>query len=109
MSKVAWVPVNEMQLEAISFAVRKAHEGRRDTLCEDYLRRAYEAMNALDDPSQEKLVKAARGQYAVGNNDDVEVDENAARSQADEGTWVQMWGWVNHEELDKEGADARRR
>jgi hypothetical protein len=37
---------------------------------------------------------AAKAQYAVSSNDDIEVDDDAAVSVADDGAWVQAWVWV---------------
>ena len=60
------------------------------------------------------IVEAARETYAVGSDDDVEVDDNAMVTrifeEADEhtsrltGAWVQAWVWVNGEDIAKETA-----
>lgn len=48
------------------------------------------------------LVETARELYAFGSDDDIEVDDDAALSQSDEGTWVMMWGWIRNEDEDEE-------
>ena len=42
-----------------------------------------------------QLIQAARDNYA---NDDIEIDDDARFSLADEGTWVAAWVWVNNAE-----------
>jgi hypothetical protein len=50
----------------------------------------------MDDNSREaKIIAWARGFYC---NDDVEIDDEPAMSEADNGTWVAAWVWVNHED-----------
>ena len=41
-----------------------------------------------------RLLERARGLYAVGSNDDIEIDDNAAISKGEEGCWVEAWVWV---------------
>lgn len=42
-------------------------------------------------------VRRAREQYGT---DDVEIDQGAPLSIADNGVWVQAWVWVPNEELE---------
>lgn len=42
-------------------------------------------------------IKAAREQYAHDPHD-IEIDDGAAISATDDGTWVQAWVWVPHPE-----------
>jgi hypothetical protein len=53
------------------------------------------------------LIEAARDKYALGSDDNIEIDDGAATSVGDEGTWVQAWVWMKHEEEDgdEEGDD----
>jgi hypothetical protein len=44
------------------------------------------------------LVEKARAEYAVGSDDNLEVDDGALLSVADEGTWVAAWVWIANEE-----------
>jgi hypothetical protein len=44
------------------------------------------------------LVEAARDRYALGSSDSIEIDDGALTSVGDEGTWVQAWVWMEHEE-----------
>lgn len=44
------------------------------------------------------LLDAARDRYALGSNDDVEIDDGAVTSVGDGGTWVQAWVWIANEE-----------
>lgn len=39
-------------------------------------------------------VARAREIYAAGSDDDIEIDDNAKVSRADDGTWVQAWVWL---------------
>lgn len=41
-----------------------------------------------------RLLERARGLYAVGSDDDIEIDDNAAISKGEEGCWVEAWVWV---------------
>lgn len=50
-------------------------------------------------------VEAARALYAAGSSHDIEVDDDAATSPADGGTWVMMWGWVPDPDDPDDGAD----
>jgi len=59
------------------------------------------------------IVEAARETYAVGSDDDVEVDDNAMVTRiygegedGNEltGAWVQAWVWVSGEDIAKETA-----
>jgi len=56
------------------------------------------------EPTREQLIQTARDLYAVGSNDDIEIDDDAKLSHAPDsgGTWVQAWVWVNHEEVNRQ-------
>ena len=41
-----------------------------------------------------RLLARARAAYAVGSNDDIEIDEDAAVSKGERGSWVGAWVWV---------------
>jgi hypothetical protein len=41
-----------------------------------------------------KLLGRARALYARDSDDDIEIDEDARVSVADNGAWVQGWLWV---------------
>ena len=41
-----------------------------------------------------ELIKDARDRYAVGSDNDIEIDDNATMSQADNGTWISAWVWI---------------
>lgn len=43
-------------------------------------------------------IQRARDEYAVGSDDDVEIDDPAVISEADEGVWVQAWVYLRNEE-----------
>ena len=40
------------------------------------------------------LIEKARRRYQYDSDDDVEIDDEAETSEADDGTWVQAWVWV---------------
>lgn len=46
---------------------------------------------------REALIERARGEHAT---DEVEVDDSASLSVADDGTWVMGWLWVYREDFD---------
>jgi hypothetical protein len=52
--------------------------------------------------NRDALIQKARDEYAAGSDDDIEVDEGAALSESDNGTWVMAWVWL----VDDETADA---
>lgn len=62
------------------------------------LKRAHASLTFADDA----LLEAARETYALGSNDDVEIDTGAMTSIEDEGTWVQAWVWMRHKEPDED-------
>jgi hypothetical protein len=39
-------------------------------------------------------IETARELYAMGSDDDVEIDDHPMLSVADEGVWVSAWVWV---------------
>lgn len=39
-------------------------------------------------------IEAARDEYAIGSDDNIEIDDDASTSRADAGTWVSAWVWV---------------
>jgi hypothetical protein len=41
-----------------------------------------------------RLLARARDSYAVGSDDDIEIDEDAAISKGEGGSWVAAWVWV---------------
>lgn len=43
-------------------------------------------------------VQAARNEYAVGSDDNIEVDDNAQASRGDDGTWVAGWLFLSNKE-----------
>jgi hypothetical protein len=42
------------------------------------------------------LIEAARDRYALGSDDNIEIDDGALTSIGDEGTWVQAWVYMAH-------------
>lgn len=50
-------------------------------------------------------IEEARDKYALGSDDDIEVDDGALTSQADNGTWVQAWVWLRKEEDEEDEED----
>jgi hypothetical protein len=40
------------------------------------------------------LIEQARQRYQYGSDDNIEIDDEAETSEADEGIWVQAWVWV---------------
>lgn len=54
----------------------------------------------LDDDGVNELIEEARELHCKGSDDDIEVDDDAALSRADNGTWVGGWLWVPRPEED---------
>ena len=40
------------------------------------------------------LIEKARRLYQWDSDDNIEIDDEAEASEADDGTWVQAWVWV---------------
>lgn len=40
------------------------------------------------------FIEAARERYAYGSNNDIEIDDLAIVSHAENGVWVQGWLWL---------------
>lgn len=61
------------------------------------------------DRDRMKCIERAREVYAVGSDDDIEIDDNALLSEAHDGRWVQAWVWIGDPDEDdddeKGGAD----
>lgn len=96
-----------MSLNSAAERVRKAviawkavgflHEGPEAVEYRNACRELTDAAEAGDDVADKdraKLVEQARELYALGSDDDIEVDEDARFSVAEAGTWVQAWVWV---------------
>jgi hypothetical protein len=47
-----------------------------------------------EDIATPEEIRAARDQYAMGSDNDIEVDDVALASRADDGVWVQAWVWL---------------
>lgn len=71
-------------------------EGEIDSLCE--------RLNT-EERAPDKLLEVARGKYAYPSDDDVEIDDDAATSEADEGTWVMAWCYVRREDFEAPSSD----
>lgn len=44
--------------------------------------------------TQEQAIELARDEY---QDDDIQIDDNAALSQSEDGVWVAAWVWVENE------------
>jgi hypothetical protein len=53
-------------------------------------------------PAEPDEIVAAREMYA---DDDIQIDDDAAASRADDGVWVSAWVWVPNEEEDDHRLD----
>jgi hypothetical protein len=47
-------------------------------------------------------IEAARDNYAIGSDDNIEIDDGALVSRGDEGCFVQAWVWLKYEEENNE-------
>lgn len=43
-------------------------------------------------------IQRARDEYALGSDDNIEIDDHACASRADDGVWVQAWVWLPNED-----------
>jgi hypothetical protein len=51
-------------------------------------------MNETTQPTsteRQNIISAARAKYG---DDNIEIDDNAEMSEADDGTWVAAWVWI---------------
>lgn len=48
--------------------------------------------------ASEQDIERARELYAVGSDNNIEVDGDAIVSEGDGGVWVQAWVWVPYED-----------
>ncbi|HEY5214551.1 MAG TPA: hypothetical protein VIJ38_16170 [Acidobacteriaceae bacterium] len=54
----------------------------------------------LKPKNRERLLEAARAEYAEGSDDNVEIDDNAEiHRSTDKGFWVAAWVYLNGEDL----------
>lgn len=49
--------------------------------------------------SREQLLEAARAEYCLGSDDNIEIDPDAKLSVGEDGIWVQAWVFMRNEEL----------
>jgi hypothetical protein len=56
-----------------------------------------------EDATPEEIARA-RERYAVTSDDDIEIDDSAKASRADDGTWVQAWVWLEKQADAEESA-----
>ena len=76
------------------------NEGAFAPLTEDEIDGLCERVNiggSYEDATPEEIA-LARERYAAGSDNDIEIDDNAKVSRADDGTWVQAWVWLAQEE-----------
>lgn len=62
-------------------------------------------IHLVQDPDREENEKSirqrAREKYAYGSDNDIEIEEDAAISEADDGYWVAAWVWLFKPEQDE--------
>ena len=66
-----------------------------------------DVLNALHDADpnvtdHEGTIEAARSNYAMGSDDEIEIDDKPLLSVADDGVWVSAWVWVSIPKEDEE-------
>jgi len=64
-----------------------------------------EEADAIETQERIDLIEAATDQYATGSDHDIEIDEDAAISDADNGTWVQAWVWIFDDDEENDQKD----
>ena len=54
-----------------------------------------------DQDLERRLIAKARDEYAIGSDNNIEIDEDAAFSQGEDGVWVSAWVWIQQTEDDE--------
>ena len=72
-----------------------APPGRR---AEDQARPYNNEPKPIDTQATPAEIQQARNEYTLRSNDQVKVDDNAKASRGEDGTWVQAWVWLAHDE-----------
>lgn len=56
------------------------------------------ALHELNDGATDDEISRAKEEYAYASSDNIEVDDNALTSRADDGVWVQGWVYLANED-----------
>jgi hypothetical protein len=103
-----WTRLDNRELATVLAALRtykdtiSENPGVLSVLQPDEIDKLCERLNSTDTQAKPEYIEAARGLYAASSNDDIEVDDDAASSRAEDedafGTWVMGWLFVRDEE-----------
>jgi hypothetical protein len=89
--------INEKEVELIEAGILSAIEMHPDV--REVLQSAADAItHVANGRATDDEIEAARDEYAVGSDNNVEIDDDAGTSRADDGTWVQAWVWLRNTE-----------
>lgn len=61
------------------------------------VRKLRDSLKAPETASPDEVARARR-EYADGSNDDIEIDDDAARSESNDGVWIAAWVHLRKEE-----------
>ena len=96
MPKNCWISLHDDEVDEILLALEhndvEAAGERRARVCAAVTRRILDAQDELDDPDRAAYWSAAE----ADTDDDLNVDEDAAISKAEDGTgaWIMSWIWI---------------
>lgn len=92
-------PIPALNALAAYIALMEAKDTALADITTSYaaLREAFSQITQADGA----MVEAAQARHADGSDDEIEVDDGALTSCADEGTWVMAWVWVPAPEDDE--------
>lgn len=83
-----------------------------DTNDRDLISRLEDARTARDEwdehisnPARPLLIELAQEHYANEDEMQIQIDDDAELSEADEGTWVAAWVWLPSQDSDDEERD----
>jgi hypothetical protein len=60
--------------------------------------RKQQAPDGLTDEQKAALIERARDEYAYCSDNNIEIDDDAGFSVAEDGVWVQAWVWLHNEQ-----------
>lgn len=88
--------------KAQEWQLASTHDVMSCEKCGQEFREAFEIAASEPEPDDSlatpKEIERAVMRYAIGSNDDIEIDKDAKASRTDSGVWVQAWVWLPNED-----------
>ena len=92
------IELNAMEAMLIKNAMNTCLEGDKEESRCEVLRKVRDICSGpveVDEPTEEHpAVDKARELYTLSSDDNIEIDDNPAISEGEDGTWVQAWVFV---------------